>query len=50
VTSPIPCEANSGENDEVNLPVRRWPAITLHDEKTQMAIDEMAKEEGWAWY
>ena len=49
-TSPIPCEANSGENDEGNLPVRRWPAITLHDEKTQIAIDEMAKEEGWTWY
>lgn len=48
-TKPIPCDANSGGNGESNLLVRRWPALTLHDEKTMEAVDAMAKEEGWSW-
>lgn len=48
-TSPIPCDENSGGDGEVNLPVRRWPAITLHDPEIEKRVDEMAEEEGWPW-
>ena len=41
-TAPIP--SNTGP-----LPVRRWPAMTLHDSDVEKRVEEMAKEEGWPW-
>ena len=41
-TAPIPSETGP-------LPVRRWPAMTLHDSEAEERIDKMAKEEGWPW-
>lgn len=40
-TAPIP---RNGE-----IPIRPWPAITLHDPKVIAKIDAMAKQEGWPW-
>ena len=41
-TAPIPSETGP-------LPVRRWPAMTLHDSEAEERVDNMAKEEGWPW-
>jgi 4-hydroxy-3-polyprenylbenzoate decarboxylase len=41
-TAPIPSETGP-------LPVRRWPAMTLHDSEAEERINNMAKEEGWPW-
>lgn len=41
-TAPIPSETGP-------LPIRRWPAMTLHDSDVEKRVEEMAKEEGWPW-
>ena len=40
-TAPIPRKGG--------IPIRPWPAITLHDPKVVAKIDAMAKQEGWPW-